>query len=872
MKKIATLIVLALSTPAISPVMAGAEELPDVIRLTDASLMHEMRETPSPADGSTQGDRKISFQWPLAADCGYVDASKAVVKDKTKLRYKLRYSTDKSFGKDVVEVDPKWPMYNPDADLKAGRWYWQHGYVMPDGGEVKWSPVFSFMVEDRADRFSPPSYKEARAKLPSAHPWVYVDGSSIDALRLRNADSPERAMYVGNAEKALKTPMKTPADIKIGMADKLTNKVKREQMITRESRRVVDREEQALDYLVCAYVLTGDERFANEAISRTREMLKWVGDKNIAGDFNFATFFSVFTTTYDIFYDRLDAPFKAELEQAILSAGRAMYKGFNNHLENHLADNHVWQMTLRVFTMGAFTMLGHLPEAEEWTEYAYNVWLARFPGLNTDGAWHNGDSYYAVNFRTLIEVPFFYSRVTGFDFFSDPWYQNNILYAIYAQPLGSHASGQGSSHQAQKKPSPVRAGYLDALARMTGNGYAAAYASRFVGKNPKALLKASTGKGSGLAWFRVQCDRPLPPAADLGSLPKGYVFPESGLAVFNTNNDRASRSARLTFRSSPYGSTSHALANQNAFNTYYAGRPIFYSSGHHISFTDHHSLLCHRASRAHNTILVDGMGQRIGVEGYGWIPRYYTGENISYVMGDASNAYGPVTSGLWKHRAADSEVPLTPENGWDEVGLKTFRRHIVQLGTTGMSVIYDELEAEEPRAWSYLLHTVEQPMAVDQSNPAYVRVTGSCDVAKSDAFIFSTQELTCDTTSRFFVPADNWLRADANGNFAKYPDHWHFSATTPKSKVCRLITIVNSYPNPKEGRVPPVPQVLKDGSIKMGRWNIKANLSPEGAPSFTVRNTTPDIAASVSYDGEVTSVVDAGGEYELVDELPILEI
>ena len=41
------------------------------------------------------------------------------------------------------------------------------------------------------------------------------------------------------------------------------------------------------------------------------------------------------------------------------------------------------------------------------------------------------------------------------------------------------------------------------------------------------------------------------------------------------------------------------------------------------------------------------MGQKIGTEGYGWIPRYYEGEEISYVVGDASNAYGKIVSPLW---------------------------------------------------------------------------------------------------------------------------------------------------------------------------------------------------------------------------------
>ena len=103
-----------------------------------------------------------------------------------------------------------------------------------------------------------------------------------------------------------------------------------------------------------------------------------------------------------------------------------MYYGI--HLENYIADNHVWQMTLRILTMAALATYGELPRAAMWVEYCYNVWVARMPALNTDGAWHNGDSYFMVNCRTLIEVPWLYSRLTGYDFFCDPWYRRNIMY------------------------------------------------------------------------------------------------------------------------------------------------------------------------------------------------------------------------------------------------------------------------------------------------------------------------------------------------------------------------------------------------------------------------------------------------------------
>ncbi len=46
-------------------------------------------------------------------------------------------------------------------------------------------------------------------------------------------------------------------------------------------------------------------------------------------------------------------------------------------------------------------------------------------------------------------------------------------------------------------------------------------------------------------------------------------------------------------------------------------------------------------------------------------PRYYEGEEISYVVGDASNAYGKVVSPLWLERRL-SGTQYTPEKGWDE--------------------------------------------------------------------------------------------------------------------------------------------------------------------------------------------------------------
>lgn len=848
------------------------------LKLTDVTLMHEMRATPSPLHGATVSDRTVSFQWPLQAELNLVETGldgmegKAARKiDKTKLRYNLRYSQDPTFKKSTVLVETRWPFFNPEKDLAPGTWHWQYGYVI--NGKTQWESTQQFTVEANPTKFCPPSLKELLAKLPKSHPRVYFDKSTWSNFIRRNTDSPDRKTYIARANKALSTPMKSVNDINTRMADKLDSEMKRNAMLTRESRRIIDAEEANTDALIRAFLLTKDRKYADEAVKRVKEIATWGDSKNVVGDFNDATLISLCSTAYDVFYDILDDATRKQLLENIRTFGSKMYKSYNNHLENHIADNHVLQMTLRIFTMAAFTAYGHLPEADTWVDYCYNVWVARFPGVNKDGAWHNGDSYFQVNFRTLIEVPYFYSRISGFDFFSDPWYQGNAMYTVYQQPPFSKSAGNGSSHQEKLTPSGVRVSYADAVARLTGNTYVADYVRRIQEKKPNILQEASTGKAGGLAWFRLQCDKPLPQGPGLADLPWGYVFPASGLASFSTNLDNTARSAMISFRSSPYGGTSHALANQNAFNTFWSGQSIFYSSGHHTSFVDKHAVICHRGTRAHNTILVNGMGQRIGTEGYGWIPRYYVGQKIGYVVGDASNAYGKVISELWLKRGEQAGIEYTPENGWDEGGLKTFRRHIVELGKTGLTFIYDELEAAAPVTWSYLLHTVTNPMSVDRTNTDYVHIEGTSKNGVSDAYLFSTGELKTDTTSQFFVPAVNWLKADADGKFKKYPNHWHFTATSDKQSVYRFATIINTHAKPKDAAQKfPTPQKRKDGSIKIGSWIIKANLSAEGVPSFNVRCTDKGEDVSIDYKGQETLIREGGYETPLVDKLPELEI
>ena len=200
------------------------------IFLKETTLMHEMRATPSPLDGETVDDRKVSFQWPLPDAFnnsivpfdGFEETSKL---DKASLLYKVRYSQDPDFHNGTVTRETRWPMFNPDNDLAAGKWYWQYGYVT--GGQVKWSERLQFTVGDNGSKFCPPSFDKVVAGLPTDHPRIWMTQKDWEQFMQRSSTKKEYKWYIDKAEKVLKTKMKGLDDINTSKLSELKKAVRR---------------------------------------------------------------------------------------------------------------------------------------------------------------------------------------------------------------------------------------------------------------------------------------------------------------------------------------------------------------------------------------------------------------------------------------------------------------------------------------------------------------------------------------------------------------------------------------------------------------------------------------------------------------------
>ncbi|MEG1587581.1 MAG: DUF4962 domain-containing protein, partial [Bacteroidales bacterium] len=165
--------------------------LSGIAKLTQPTLMHEVRETPSPLDGQVVLQNSPALMWPdKFPHLGPVLDGVEGHDYKPHVTYKVRLASDKAFTKDLMEAERNWAFFNPFKELKPGKWYWQHAYLTPEGIE-EWSQVYHFTIDKNARKAVAPSLQEVLTKLPSHHPRVLLDKSQWDEIIKRNKNNPE---------------------------------------------------------------------------------------------------------------------------------------------------------------------------------------------------------------------------------------------------------------------------------------------------------------------------------------------------------------------------------------------------------------------------------------------------------------------------------------------------------------------------------------------------------------------------------------------------------------------------------------------------------------------------------------------------------
>lgn len=775
------------------------------------------REWATPADGKEVSMNPAALLWPAAE-------GKDVV-------YRVRLSQDKNFpvGKTIVSKDIEWAMFSNHKKLDTGKWYWQYGVVKKNA--VEWSEIYDFVIKKDTPVFETPTIEEFLAACSKSHPRLYVSEDEINDFRIRNKNNQEALDIIRKADKQLTAPLPVEEPTRPRDTTNLTVSQKNV-MMTFMYHRFGDKVKEPVKNLSMAYLLTGDNKYARIALNQALH----IAQMNPEGyatreDFNAASVMLAMSVAYDVTYKQVTPEEKEKLLQAIKVRGEKFYKKYKNEFETHSMDNHVWQHTLRRLCFSSIATMNDLPEASKWLAYCYEVWCCRFPILGAnDGGWHDGTSYFQVNFETFIYMPFMFKRLTGKDFFDLPYYHNLSKFLIYSYPKDSYSTGFGDNAENQKKPGKSFWGFADALARELHDPYARWYADE-ISEGKKEIVSESAN----FAFYRLMTKNsgnvePKSPK----DLPQSLLFRDAGFALMHDDVTDTPNDIMLNFTALPFGATGHAHAAHNGFGINVGGKQLFGGSGHYSNFTDKHTLM-HYRTRGHNTILVDGMAQVIGENGFGWITRFRDTPKLTYVLGDATHAYGEMTTPFWIDRMKQFEVDYTKENGFGDPGVTRFRRHFVFL-RPNIVVIYDELQAKTPVEWTWLLHSYNKMVKGEKENVVF----GSNEVVNSRVDIFNLQPLKNYITNEFFSPAINWKQRGNADKPYEYTKHWHLELSTKtKSAETRFLSVIQ-IDQKKSNTYISAPQEIKIGNWKVGDWTIEAEMDGKKKPSLKIKNSRGD--------------------------------
>lgn len=732
--------------------------------------------------------------------------------------YDVRLSQDSLFGDRTIEVSAVTSaMYNPHRALSPGDWYWQYRIT---GAE--WSAVQHFRLTDQAIKLVSPPASEFLARVPAKHPRVLTKRHKMSMVKQQSIDDESAILREANHAMNLVVPGEED-----GIPTRVEGDKERNRKLTQDaSQRLGSTVYNAVMPLSQAFVLTGDHQYRQHAIRIAKQVAFWDphGVSSVS-DFGDARCMLAMAIVFDTFYNELTSEEKSLLLKAIHVRADRFYKSWRNNVEARLVSGHVWQHILHYFFQTALAVKTDDPDADQWLQYAYELFLARTPILGgVDGAWAEGVSYFRMNMETVLDIPLFIKQYTGFDFINaHPWYEANVKWMIYSIPPGSSADGFGDNTEEVLSPGAEYIAYAREIAKLTNNPLAAWYAEEC-----EKYERPDVSAKSTLRWIRLvkTNDLPMPALPDDIELSGGMPFLETGNVSMHSDPHNTSENLVVAMRSSPYGSYGHFLSDQNAFNVLYGGKRTFFRTGYKVTMKDPHRTGWYQHTKSNNSVLIDGEGQPYSTESFGWIARFLQGKEIVYAKGDASNAY------------------MSKETQ-EDYGVKKFYRHLLLL-KPDIVVVYDELEAERDVSFSWLIHSMK-PILLDSSTNTFA---STFDHVSGRGKLWSSSPVQWALTDEFEVPAVNWRKSrDRSGNLKQYDDEqWHLKATnrsgTSSIRFLALIQLSGKNTIPEF-----VSQSAKTDKVEVtvGKWRISANLSNNVSQGLLVTDTT-QTAAFTTHD------------------------
>jgi len=712
----------------------------------------------SPVDGQVVEITPPPFLWvPAAAPCVYVlevCRSESFEPQDTRTFAGLRRS-----------------VFVPREPLPPGRWFWRYG-VETSGGTV-FGRARPFTIPDNARPFPFPDWDEAIKRVPRERPRLFFPGQRLEQVRAwaRGELKPAVDSLVAACEREIGRELVAEP----GYAPKGDDFGPWAIHVMRTTRPPMD----VMERCALAYLVTGDERLGQEAKRRLLHFFSWdpEGPTSLfAYDEPPMWMMMRGTRAYDWTYD-LFAPAERERIEAAMRvrAGQLLKRLERLPFESCPYDSHAGRLP-GFLGECALSFIHEWPEARDWLDYATLLYYTSYPAWGgDDGGWQEGPGYWGAYMQFALHYVVALREATGVDLMQKPFFRNTPYYGLYtATPYHQHSPfGDGQSGSPRGL-----GGLMYAFSTLTQNPYARWHADE-------------SGATIGADVLSLATYGPKLVARSPLELPGARAFPAVGLVSFHTALGDKDRDISFLMRSSPYGGVSHGHADQNAYVVEAFGRGLAIATGYYPWYGSPHHDQWTRATKAVNSILVDGQGQvQRDWAANGRLTGFQSVEGYDYAEGEAGPAY--------KGR------------------LERFCRHVVHV-RPGVFVLFDDLRAAKPARFQWLLHAYHR-IQVDEASQV-LRIENA--PAAMDVRLLSPRPLEITQTDKY--------EPEPEPVAGRWENTWHLAAGTPApATTAQFLAVLLVHRTGQEDSLPMV-------ELLSGRGAVGVRL--------TARDRTEDIVA-----------------------------
>jgi len=723
--------------------------------------------SPRPADGEVLRVNPPCFVYPATGEHeGFV----------------IEIAPGGEFGQRTIRIENPYQLATLDHALPAGAyaWRWQ-----PQGADV-WSEVRQFSIADDAVAVPFPDVDALIQKLGTTHPRIDVTAAELDAVRAkvaarygtRYAEDVHRNAERSRDKELLPEPAPLPPNTDPKRIELYQKTFQTYRPFLAEMAGLAE-----------AYLLTGDELAGEQAKRRLLAICGWdpAGSSSLSHNDEVGTeVVRHGPVTYDRIHPLLSAAERRFVIDVLTVRMTEMRERWRRRpFELNPYESHNMGYYLPDLTGACLALVGDAPVGEMLRYVLLQLWSPFYPPYGgDDGGWCEGPSYWGWSAAVFARV---YQRVaaaTGVPVHLRSNLRNQWQYALYGSPTWFKMApfGDGQEHPAGSGQPMAR------LAALYDNPYAAWHA-RMKGYG-----------ASGMEGLLTNLDDLSPRPPD--DLPQSHAFFDVGLAAMHTVLSDGGSDVAVLLRSSPFGSISHAYADQNTFTLDAYGEPLVIASGYYQLYGHPHHANWTRQTKASNSVLVNNEGQPArDWDAKGKLVTFGTSLGADFAVADATAAYrGKLT------RFVRQMVFLKP----------------IHTGGAPILLLRDDLAAPEPATFQFLLHALSQ-MKLDE---AHQRVTIAQGEARCQVDYLAPQPLAFSQHDQFSDPP-----------FKPAPNQWHFiaSTTTPAKQVGSVMVL-----QPHRAGESPMEVVLREADgptvvLRQGDREVEVRFRPGevGASSVT---------------------------------------